>query len=56
MSEYREWIVAYKEYLTHMYQSIFLPYLTRKEKRTMTFDSFCQFVYDNSSGEIVNYL
>lgn len=56
MSEYSEWIVAYNEYLTHMYRFIFLPYLTLKEKREITFDSFCKFVYSLSSGEISNYL
>ncbi|MDD4931576.1 MAG: hypothetical protein PHG66_05555 [Candidatus Colwellbacteria bacterium] len=56
MSEYRDWVVSYKDYLVHMYESIFLQYLTRKEKKIVTFEMFCKFVYSNSSGEIVDYL
>jgi len=56
MTEYSEWIVAYNKYLIHMYENIFHPYLNRKEKKVMTFDKFCEFVYSHSSKDIVEYL
>lgn len=56
MAIYEEWVMAYHKYLTDLYERIFVSYLSRKEKREMTFDKFCRFVYANSSGDIVNYL
>ena len=54
--QYRDWVIVYIDYLTHMYHRILLPYLASNEKEIISFDSFCQFVYNNSSGEIVSYL
>lgn len=56
MSEYKEWCVSYNKYLFHMYKNIFFTYLTRAEKKEITFEKFCEFVYSQSSGEIIDYL
>lgn len=55
IAEYEDWINAYSSYLVHMYEKIFFPYMNRQEKKTVTFDSFCKFVYEQSSGDIYEY-
>lgn len=56
MCEYSEWFTSYHNYLKQLYEGVFLRYLTRKEKKEIPFEKFCRFVYENSSGEIVDYL
>ena len=55
MSHYQEWSICYNKYLLHLYNYLVCPYLTLKEKENITFDMFCQFVYDISSGDITPY-
>lgn len=49
------WVKSYERYINHLY-NIFLSYLSPNEKREITFEKFCIFVYENSSGNIVDYL
>lgn len=55
MSHYEDWLIVYNKYLLQLYNSVFYPYLTLKEKQNISFDKFCQFVYDTSSGDISSY-
>ena len=54
--EYNIWVKSYSRYLSDLYNGIFVKYLTRKEKKEISFDKFCLFVYNSSSGVIIDYL
>lgn len=51
MTSYDEWLSSYYSYLEYMYNSIFLKYTDK-----LSFDEFCKFIYNNSSGIITPYI
>jgi hypothetical protein len=52
---YINWCFYYRRYLSSLYD-ILLRYLKTKEKKELTFEKFCKFCYDNSSGEFIEYV
>lgn len=60
---YHLWLKTYKPYLSYIFNSIVPKYIKTKNQsdnkeelsNSTTFEDFCRFAYNNSSGFISNY-
>jgi hypothetical protein len=52
---YEKWVETYNEYLEYMYHNILSKYINVSQQQ-ITYDDFCKFMYEHSSGYISSYI
>ena len=54
MPHYEDWVNSYIRYLLVIYEQI-IPSHCNSVTTNISFDKFCKFIYDHSSGYITQY-
>lgn len=55
MPHYEDWVNSYIHYLLVIYEQIVPTHCVKNDMTNISFDKFCKFIYDHSSGYITQY-